>query len=144
MPKNIKIYWTCSNYKDHQHRWRWSAWLCGRWQRFTSLIVMVLMIGCASVKAPKTHVMKVENQIDMRMTLSQLEDLRPVVYYKSKTFGIEFYETQHLTQFGEIPFLTKQTTAYKDTIRAMPCYFRVRASNDGKRWSGWSKSILIK
>lgn len=107
------------------------------------ILALILFVGCASVKAPKTHVLKVENQINLRMTISQLADIRPVVYYKSKTPGIELYETQHLTRFGKIPFLTKQTTAYKDTIRATPCYFRVRASKDGNKWSGWSKEILV-
>lgn len=28
------IHWSCSDYTPcHQHRWYWSAWLCGRAQR---------------------------------------------------------------------------------------------------------------
>ena len=27
-----RIIWKCS--EGHEHRWRWSAWLCGRWQTF--------------------------------------------------------------------------------------------------------------
>jgi hypothetical protein len=32
--RNIKIRHTCSNFKKHCHRWYWSAWLCGRLQKF--------------------------------------------------------------------------------------------------------------
>ena len=28
----INIYFTCSDYVHHEHRWRWTAWLCGRLQ----------------------------------------------------------------------------------------------------------------
>lgn len=115
-----------------------------RFKRCAVLFVcLILFVGCASVKAPKTHVLRVENQIDLRMTISQLADLRPVVYYKSRMPGVELYETQHLTAFGKIPFVTKQTTAYKDTIRTAPCWFKVRASKDGRKWSGWSKPVFI-
>ncbi len=24
--------WTCSDHVHHEHRWRWTAWLCGRVQ----------------------------------------------------------------------------------------------------------------
>jgi len=28
-----QIFWTCSDLLSHEHRWKWTAWLCGRWQR---------------------------------------------------------------------------------------------------------------
>lgn len=28
----IKPIWTCSNHAHHEHRYRWTAWLCGRLQ----------------------------------------------------------------------------------------------------------------
>jgi len=30
--KTLRIIWTCSDHVQHQHRFRWAAWLCGRWQ----------------------------------------------------------------------------------------------------------------
>jgi hypothetical protein len=32
MKRRLRIRWTCSDYVSHSHRWRWSAWLCGRVQ----------------------------------------------------------------------------------------------------------------
>jgi hypothetical protein len=32
----IRMFWTCSDFVHHEHRWRWTAWLCGRWQRWKS------------------------------------------------------------------------------------------------------------
>ena len=29
----LRLKWTCSDRLCHHHRWRWSAWLCGRIQR---------------------------------------------------------------------------------------------------------------
>jgi len=26
------LVWTCSNVAHHQHRWKWTAWICGRIQ----------------------------------------------------------------------------------------------------------------
>jgi hypothetical protein len=105
-------------------------------------ILILLLVGCASVKAPKARIEAISSQIMPSMTISDMANIRPVVYYKSKTLGVEFYETQHLTPVGKRPFVTKQTEAYKDTIRAFPCWFKVRASN-GKRWSAWSEPIFI-
>jgi hypothetical protein len=34
----IRFMWTCSDYIHHEHRWRWSAWLCGRLQYVSSRI----------------------------------------------------------------------------------------------------------
>ena len=31
-PEKFVIRFTCSNHFEHQHRWRWSAWLCGKIQ----------------------------------------------------------------------------------------------------------------
>jgi hypothetical protein len=31
--KRIRIVWTCSNHTYHEHRWEWTAWLCGQVQR---------------------------------------------------------------------------------------------------------------
>ena len=28
----IAVRWTCTDWGGHEHRWRWTAWLCGRWQ----------------------------------------------------------------------------------------------------------------
>lgn len=28
----LRLCWTCSDFVKHEHRWRWSAWLCGRLQ----------------------------------------------------------------------------------------------------------------
>lgn len=30
--RKIKYVWTCNNFVHHQHRWKWSAWICGRIQ----------------------------------------------------------------------------------------------------------------
>ncbi len=30
--RRLRIDWTCSDHAGHVHRWRWSAWLCGRMQ----------------------------------------------------------------------------------------------------------------
>jgi len=32
--RKLKIMWTCSPYVHHEHRWKWTAWLCGKWQKF--------------------------------------------------------------------------------------------------------------
>lgn len=32
--KKIRFIWTCSNFVRHEHRWKWSAWICGRCQYF--------------------------------------------------------------------------------------------------------------
>lgn len=32
MKHAIKIKWTCTNFVHHVHRWRFTAWLCGRKQ----------------------------------------------------------------------------------------------------------------
>lgn len=32
--RKIKIRWTCSNYVHHEHRWKWTARLCGRIQKY--------------------------------------------------------------------------------------------------------------
>jgi len=32
--KKVKIKWSCSDYCHHEHRWKWSAWLCGRIQKY--------------------------------------------------------------------------------------------------------------
>jgi hypothetical protein len=31
--RRIRFVWTCSDYAHHEHRWHWTAWLCGRVQR---------------------------------------------------------------------------------------------------------------
>jgi len=31
--RKLKRRWSCSIFKRHEHRWRWTAWICGRWQR---------------------------------------------------------------------------------------------------------------
>ena len=32
MPKRkLRYVWTCSDYCHKQHKWKWSAWLHGRW-----------------------------------------------------------------------------------------------------------------
>ena len=36
MKRSLRTAWTCSDYVHHQHRWRWTAWLCGRWQCIAS------------------------------------------------------------------------------------------------------------
>ena len=36
--RKLRIKWTCSNYVHHQHRWKWTAWLCGRLQYLKFLI----------------------------------------------------------------------------------------------------------
>ena len=33
--RKLKFAWTCSDFSHHQHRWKWIAWLCGRWQYFS-------------------------------------------------------------------------------------------------------------
>jgi hypothetical protein len=33
MKRRIRTRWTCSDYVCHEHRWRWSARLCGMLQR---------------------------------------------------------------------------------------------------------------
>ena len=30
--RKLKLIWTCSDFVCHEHRWYWSAWLCGRVQ----------------------------------------------------------------------------------------------------------------
>lgn len=30
--RRIRYYWSCSEFVRHEHRWKWTAWLCGRWQ----------------------------------------------------------------------------------------------------------------
>ena len=32
--KKIKIRWSCCMYVRHEHRWKWTAWLCSKWQYF--------------------------------------------------------------------------------------------------------------
>lgn len=32
--RRIRFVWTCSDYVSHEHRWYWSARVCGQWQRF--------------------------------------------------------------------------------------------------------------
>lgn len=31
-PHKIKIIWTCSNFVHHEHKFKLTAWLCGRFQ----------------------------------------------------------------------------------------------------------------
>jgi hypothetical protein len=31
--KKLKIIWTCSDFVHHEHRYKWIAWLCGKWQK---------------------------------------------------------------------------------------------------------------
>lgn len=31
--RKLRLRWTCSDRVHHSHRWRWTAWLCGRAQR---------------------------------------------------------------------------------------------------------------
>jgi hypothetical protein len=33
--RKLRIKFSCSNFKSHEHQWYWSAWLCGRWQYLT-------------------------------------------------------------------------------------------------------------
>jgi hypothetical protein len=35
--RKLKIRWTCSDFVKHSHRWKWSVWLCGRWQYLIAL-----------------------------------------------------------------------------------------------------------
>jgi len=30
--RKIRISWSCSDYVHHEHRYKWTAWLCGRIQ----------------------------------------------------------------------------------------------------------------
>lgn len=30
--RKLRFSWSCSDYTHHQHRYRWTAWLCGRVQ----------------------------------------------------------------------------------------------------------------
>ena len=32
--KNIEIKWSCSDYCHHEHKYKWTAWLCGRIQKY--------------------------------------------------------------------------------------------------------------
>lgn len=34
--KALRIVWTCSDHMQHQHRFKWVAYLCGRWQYLIS------------------------------------------------------------------------------------------------------------
>lgn len=29
----LRYVWTCADFTHHEHRWKWSAWLCGLLQR---------------------------------------------------------------------------------------------------------------
>ena len=33
--RKLRFNWTCSDYVHHSHKWKWSAWLCGRWQKYS-------------------------------------------------------------------------------------------------------------
>ncbi len=38
-PKHkLQITWTCSNYIHHQHKWKWSAWICEKLQMLNHLL----------------------------------------------------------------------------------------------------------
>jgi len=37
MERKIKACWSCSDFAHHEHRWKWSAWVCGRIQYFMRL-----------------------------------------------------------------------------------------------------------
>jgi len=39
--KRLQIVWTCSDRVSHEHRWKWTAWLCGRWQRISTPAAMM-------------------------------------------------------------------------------------------------------
>ena len=30
--RTFTLAWSCSNFADHEHGSKWTAWLCGRWQ----------------------------------------------------------------------------------------------------------------
>lgn len=32
--KKIKVRFTCSDYKHHEHRYKWTAWVCSRAQKW--------------------------------------------------------------------------------------------------------------
>jgi hypothetical protein len=34
----LRIVWTCSDEVHHEHRWWWTAWLCGRLQYYRAAI----------------------------------------------------------------------------------------------------------
>jgi hypothetical protein len=40
--RRIAIRWTCSDYVSHSHRWRWSAWLCGRVQWLAGVLARAM------------------------------------------------------------------------------------------------------
>jgi hypothetical protein len=33
-----RMRWSCSDFAHHEHRWRWSAWLCGKRQWVTQIL----------------------------------------------------------------------------------------------------------
>jgi hypothetical protein len=35
--RNIFLRWTCSDYVYHEHRYKWTAWLCGVMQNVLDL-----------------------------------------------------------------------------------------------------------
>ena len=45
MKRRIKPCWTCSDYVRHEHRWRWTAWICGRIQRLWLAIRRALVLS---------------------------------------------------------------------------------------------------
>ncbi len=32
--RKLRLCWTCSDFIHHEHRWRWTAWVCAQLQRF--------------------------------------------------------------------------------------------------------------
>ena len=45
MKRKIKPVWTCSDYVYHEHKYKLTAWLCGRIQYFKYLIINMFKIN---------------------------------------------------------------------------------------------------
>lgn len=36
--RRLRFVWSCSNYRNHKHRWRWTASACGWWQQHVLML----------------------------------------------------------------------------------------------------------
>ena len=46
--RRVRVYWTCSDYVHHAHRWWFTAWVCGKLQQYP-IIEWLLALGMVTV-----------------------------------------------------------------------------------------------
>jgi len=59
----------------HEHRWRWTAWLCGKWQRLAKAIGLAMLVGgCAAIDRPGERAAFIGTTIAIAIIIHQQDD----------------------------------------------------------------------